>query len=131
MTQQMLSGNVPDDVKSDFEKELDEENLSYDQFVANGNELFGGYAFSPDHTGITDSFNKHINANWVQFYIGGTSTKYYPSNEEGWIIVEMKNSTSRNSLLLHIGDDYERNGTAVNKPLSTIKQTFKFKLKVR
>ncbi len=131
ITQQMLAGNVSNDIKVDFEAQLKDENLTFNQFVANGESLDGGYSFSPDHTGVVDSFNKHINANWVQFFTGGTKTTYYPSNEPGWIIVEMRNPTSRYSLLLHIGDEYKRDGSGNNKPLSTIEQVFKFKLKVR
>ena len=130
ITQQMLSGNLPDDVKTDFENKLIEDNLTYEQFVLNGNGIDGGYSFSPDHTGVIDSFNKHINANWVQFFIGGTSNTYYPSNEQGWIIVEMRNPTSRNSLLLHVGESYDRKVYS-NIPLSTIEQVFRFKLKIK
>lgn len=129
ITQQMLAGNVANDIKSDFNNELLEENLTLEQFVANGEPLTSSYTFSPDHTGVTDSFNKHINANWVQFFVGGTSTTYYPSDEQGWIIVKMRNPTSRHSLLLHIGADYDREDYG-NIPLSTIEQVFKFKLKV-
>jgi len=132
VTHQMLSGNVISDIKADFNNVLNKEGITFDQFKARNKPLGGGYAFSPDHTGVLDSFNKHINANWVQFFVGGTSTKYYPSNEPGWIIVEMTNPTSRNSLLLHIGDEYKRDGTnsGDNKPLSTINQIFRFKLKI-
>lgn len=131
MTQQMLAGNVPNDIKADFFERLDKEGITYNQFLNRVNPLSGGYSFSPDHTGVIDSFNKHINANWVQFFIGGASAKYSPSSDPDWIIVELSNGTSRNSLLLHIGENYDRDGSGNNKPISTIKQHFKFKLKVR
>lgn len=131
ITQQMLSGNVPSDIKSDFLQVLLEKKLTFENFVLQGNSINGGYAFSPDHTDIKDSFNKHLNANWVQFFIGGANTKYFPSNESGWVIVEMSNYTSRNSLLIHKGENYLRDGSGINKPLSTIKQTFRFKLKIK
>jgi hypothetical protein len=67
----------------------------------------------------------------VQFFIGGASIKYYPSNEAGYIIVDLTNGNSRNSLLLHSGDSYDRDGSGNNRPLSTIKQAFKFKLKIQ
>lgn len=131
MTAQMLAGNVPNDIKADFYRALNGNNISsYNEFISNGEEIDGRYAFSPDHTGVVDSFNKHKNANWVQFFVAGTSTVYYPSNDPGWIIVEMRNPTSRNSLLLHFGDNYKRDGSGDNKPLSTIEQVFRFKLKV-
>ncbi|MDG2194103.1 MAG: hypothetical protein P8K77_04495 [Polaribacter sp.] len=131
MTQQMLAGNVPNDIKADFLKKLKDEGLSFNQFLLRTDPLLGGYSFSPDHTGVIDSFSKHVNANWVQFFIGGASAKYYPSTDPGWIIVELSNGTSRNSLLLHVGNEYKRDGTGVNKPLSTIKQVFRFKLKIQ
>lgn len=133
MTAQMLAGNAPNDIKIDFYKTLSKEGISsYDEFILKGKEVNGRYAFSPDHTGVVDSFNKHKNANWVQFFVAGTSTVYYPSNDPGWIIVEMRNPTSRNSLLLHQGENYNRNGLGTsNLPLSTIWQIFKFKLKVK
>ncbi len=131
MTKQMLAGNVINDIKADFNEKIAKKGLTFDQFVANGIKEDGNYSFSPDHTWVVDSFNKHVNANWVQFFIGGANTKYYPSSDTGFIIVELTNSTSRNSLLLHVGNEYKRDGTGFNRPLSTIKQTFKFKLKIQ
>jgi hypothetical protein len=130
ITQQMIAGNVLNDVKNDFIAKLVEKGLSYSTFVAQGNMMQGGYSFSPDHTTVSDSFNKHVNANWVQFFIGGVSAEYRPSNEAGWIDVILSNGTSRKSLLLHKGNNYDRNGSGNNKPLSTISQYFHFKLKV-
>lgn len=62
--------------------------------------------------------------------MGGASAKYSPSSDYEWIIVELKNGTSRNSLLLHRGENYIRDGSGINLPLSTIWQTFRFKLKI-
>ena len=131
MTQQMLAGNVPRDIKNDFFTRLSREGLTFEQFVSNDRTIPGGYSFSPDHTTIEDSFNKHKNANWVQFFIGGASAKYSPNNQEGWITVELSNGTSRSSLMARLADDYPRDGSGNNRPLSTIKQIFKFRLKVR
>ena len=130
MTQQFLQGKVTGDIRSDFLDKLSKNGLTYSQFVANGNMIKGGYSFSPDHTTVEDSFNKHIKANWVQFFIGGANAEYYPTNENGWIKVIIWNPTSRNSLMLHQGDNYERDGSGNNLPLSTIKQYFTFKLKI-
>ena len=118
ITQQMLAGNAPNDIKADFLKKITKKGLTFDQFVAIGIPEDGGYSFSPDHTGVVDSFNKHVNANWVQFFIGGASAKYYPSTDPGYIIVELTNGTRRNSLLLHIGNEYKREGlTGLSLPL--------------
>lgn len=131
MTKQLFSGNVPNDIKVDFLEILNERGLSFDQFSLKTDWLPGSYSFSPDHTGVVDSLNKHINANWVQFFIGGANTKYYPSNDPGFVIVELTNDTSRNSLLLHVGDEYRRDGTGINRSLSTITQIFRYKLKIQ
>ncbi|RNL83710.1 hypothetical protein ED312_14595 [Sinomicrobium pectinilyticum] len=131
MTKQMLAGQVPSDIKKDFLSILHDKKLTFEEFVKSGNTILGSYSFSPDHTTVKDSFNKHIKANWVQFFIGGASIDYTPSDEEGWINVELTNPTSRNSLLLHIAESYKRTGNGKNKPLSTITQTFKFKLKIK
>jgi len=117
-------------IKNDFFSKLADEGITYEQFVSNGNTITGGYAFSPDHTTIVGSINAHINANKVQFFIGGTSNKYSPTDQQGWIKVTIKNETSRNSFLLHQGDSYDRDGSGNNKPLSTIKQEFTFLLKI-
>lgn len=130
MTQQFLQGNITGDIRNDFLDKLAKNGLTYNQFVTNGNMIRGGYSFSPDHTTVTDSFNKHIKANWVQFFIGGANAEYYPTNENGWIKVIIWNQTTRNSLLLHQGDNYPRDGSSNNLPLSTIKQYFTFKLKI-
>ncbi len=131
ITKQMIAGNVQNDIKADFLKELNDKGLTFSQFIANGTVEDGSYRFSPDHTGVVDSFNKHVNANWVQFFIGGASTNYYPSSDPGFIIVELANDTSRKSLLLHVGNSYDRDGTGNNRPLSTIKQIFRFKLQIQ
>ena len=68
ITKQMIAGNVPNDIKADFLKKLSDENLTFNQFLQRTTPLSGGYSFSPDHTGVVDSFNKHINANWVQIF---------------------------------------------------------------
>lgn len=130
ITQQFLQGKVTGDIRNDFLNNLSKNGLTYNQFIKNGNMIKGGYAFSPDHTTVEDSFNKHYNANWVQFFIGGANAEYYPSNEYGWIRVVIWNQTTRNSLMLHQGENYDRDGSGNNLPLSTIKQYFSFKLQI-
>ena len=130
ITQQFLQGKVTGDIRNDFLNNLSKNGLTYNQFIKNGNMIKGGYAFSPDHTTVEDSFSKHYNANWVQFFIGGANAEYYPTNENGWIRVVIWNQTTRNSLMLHQGDNYERDGSGNNLPLSTIKQYFTFKLQI-
>ncbi|WP_040880314.1 hypothetical protein [Galbibacter orientalis] len=131
MTKQMLAGNVPSDIKKDFLNQLSKRGATFEEFVEQNQTIAGSYAFSPDHTNVQDSFNKHVKANWVQFFIGGASAKYSPSPDVGWINVELSNGTSRSSLILHIAENYPRSENGKNRPLSTIKQTFKFKLKIK
>ncbi|RXG18129.1 hypothetical protein DSM03_101808 [Leeuwenhoekiella aestuarii] len=107
---------------------LSDENLSFDNFIINNQSLPGNYKFSPDHTSWSDSFNKHINSNWVQFFIGGSSLTYYPSSRSGYVTVQMLNPTSRASLLLHAGEKYDRSDGF--RPLSTINQIFWFDIKI-
>lgn len=130
IAQKLIAGDRLTAIKNNFFERLTQLNLTFEQFVANGNDISGGYAFSPDHTTIEESINAHINANLVQFFIGGTSNIYSPTNQQGWIKVTVSNETSRNSLLLHQGTNYPRTGNGNNKPLSTIKQKFTFLLKV-
>ena len=117
-------------IKADFEKILIAKNLTFEQFVSNGKELGSSYKFSPDHAGVLESFEEHKKANWVQFFVGGTSIEYRPSSQIGYIDVKLINPTSRNSLLLHIGKNYDRNPQET-VPLSTIEQSFYIKIKIK
>jgi hypothetical protein len=132
MVARMFAGQVSEDLKADFLRILNDKNLSLEMFTKQGAIIESGYGFSPGHTTFSDSFGKHLRANDVQFFVGGANLKYFPAIENGYIIVELMNPTSRNSLLLHIGDNYERDGSnsGNNRPLSTIRQKFRFKLKI-
>ncbi|WP_298779567.1 hypothetical protein [uncultured Polaribacter sp.] len=116
-------------IKADFESVLIKESLTFNQFVANGTFLESSYKFSPDHAGVLESFEEHKNANWVQFFVGGSSIEYRPSSQSGYINVKLINPTSRHSLLLHIGDNYNRHSQET-VPLSTITQYFYIKIKI-
>jgi len=132
MVAKMFAGQVSEDIKADFLKIINKRNLSFEKFSNEGISIPSSYGFSPGHTTFLDSFSKHIKANDVQFFIGGSNLEYFPAIETGYINVVLSNSTSRNSLLLHIGDNYARDGSnsGINRPLSTIKQVFWFKLKI-
>lgn len=127
---QYFAGDRINQIKSNFEDVLVARQLTFNQFVANGNMVSGENAFSPDHTDVITSFNQHVNANWVQFFIGGTSIEYRPTNQAGYIDVIVSNPTSRNSLMFHLADDYDR-PTYGNIPLSTIEQVFRIRIQVR
>ena len=125
-----FEGDRIEQIKSDFEVQLNERGLTFNQFVANGTIIPGRNAFSPDHTNVVHSIQQHANANWVQFFVGGTRIEYTPSSLAGYIDLKMINPTSRYSLLLHQADEYKRINHG-NIPLSTIEQHFFIRIKVR
>lgn len=86
--------------------------------------------FSPDQTSsFIESAQKHIDSNLPQFFIGGANVKIIATKDKEWVLVEIENRTSRKSLMLHIGSNYERiNG--IKTPLSTIKQRLIFKMRI-
>ncbi|WOC51760.1 hypothetical protein BPO_1113 [Bergeyella porcorum] len=130
ITQQFLANNRIAEIKNEFFVQLSKKGLTYNQFIDNNVMVRGGYSFSPDHTTIIDSAEKHVKANFVQFVVGGANIEFYPDNDYGWINVIIWNPMSRNSFLLHQADSYQRDGSGNNLPLSTIRQNFIFKLKV-
>ena len=125
------SGDRIEKLKTDFESLLLERGLTFDQFEANGRMIPSSYGFSPDHIGVLSSIEEHYNANWVQFFVGGSTVEYSPSIQPGYIDIKLSNPTSRNSLLLHIGENYARNNSGSNRPLSTIYQNFYIRIKIR
>jgi RHS repeat-associated protein len=73
-----------------------------------------------------ESIAKHLTSNKVQFFIGGAIVKVRLQN--GILEGQVKNATSRNSLFLHLTENYHRkNGT---QPLSTIYQFINFAFKL-
>ena len=130
ITKKFLEGRVLKEIFDDFYVKVNELALSYLNFKNRTNPIITGLEFSPDHTSITESINKHINSNLVQFFIGGAVIRYMPASEDGWVEVSVTNYTSRKSLLLHVGENYSRSATQPNRPLSTIQQNFKFNIKI-
>ncbi len=61
--------------------------------------------------------------------MGGAIVKIRATNEHNWVLVEIINQTSRKSLMLHVADNYKREGDKII-PLSTIGQRIIFKMKV-
>ncbi|WP_299110205.1 hypothetical protein, partial [uncultured Tenacibaculum sp.] len=127
-----FAGDRINQIKQDFEDKLGKRGLTFNQFVLNNTMIRGGNAFSPDHAGVINSISQHINANLVQFFVGGTRIEYRPSSLTGYIDVIIINPTSRYSLLLHsnLVHNYDRtiHGSI---PLSTIEQYFYIRIKVR
>lgn len=126
---QYFAGDRIQQIKDDFQGQLAVEQITFDEFVMNNQVIVGGNAFSPDHTSLTESFNQHVNANWVQFFVGGTRIEYKPSNMYGYIDVKIINPTSRSSLILHLAEDYDRLEVGPVR-LSTIEQNFYITIKI-
>ena len=127
---EFFAGDRIDEIKTNFEKVLNEKNLTFNQFLVNGNMIEGNNSFSPGHTSVVDSFNKHMKANQVQFFVGGSSIEFTPSTQTGYINVKLSNPTSRYSLLLHSAKSYARTRYG-SVALSTINQHFYISIKVR
>lgn len=87
-----------------------------------------GLEFSPtiDPRSWLDSVSKHLGSNPSQFFVGGAIVD--ASIKDGNLALIVINKTSRNSLFLHIANNYPRDGTnsGKNKPLSTIKQEINY-----
>jgi hypothetical protein len=79
----------------------------------------GSIGFSPSsETGPLKSIERHMSSNQGQFFMGGALFSISPLNEKGKLLVEVTNYTSRNSVSLHILDNYDSGG------LGTTKQTY-------
>lgn len=123
-----LQGRVLNEVQTDFAGKMS--GMTASEFAKNGVKF--GLEFSPDHAGIQESIEKHMDSNLPQFFVGGANVSVSASDDENWVNVSITNPTSRGSLLLHKGENYPRDGKdgGIEKPLSTITQTFTFKMKV-
>lgn len=73
-----------------------------------------------------------MNSNLSQFFVGGANVAVSATDDANWVNVSISNPTSRESLMLHAGENYprDRKDGGTEKPLSTIKQTFTFKMKI-
>lgn len=129
---EFFAGDRINEIKANFENRLNHYQLTFNQFVTNGNMIPGNNTFSPGHTSNLDSFNKHVKANWVQFFVGGSRIEFKPTSQAGYIDVKVINPTSRNSFLFHIDKigNYFRT-TLGNYPLTNIEQHFYIRIKVR
>jgi RHS repeat-associated protein len=123
-----INGRVIKEVSDDFEKAM--QSKTYSEFKKSGQKF--GLEFSPDHAGIKESIKKHFNSNLSQFFIGGANVSVSATDNPTLVNVSITNFTSRSSLMLHIGQNYPRSesNSDTEKPLSTIKQTFNFTMKV-
>ena len=123
-----IEGRVLSEVSSDFANAI--KSKTYSEFQKEGAKF--GLEFSPDHVGLQESVEKHMDSNLSQFFVGGANVSVSATKDANWVNVSITNSTSRNSLMLHQGENYPRDGKdeGTEKPLSTIKQTFTFRMKI-
>lgn len=123
-----VQGRVLTEVQTDLYDKI--QNMTYSEFKKEGAKF--GLEFSPDHAGLQESIEKHLDSNLPQFFIGGANVSVSATDDENWVSVSITNYTTRNSLMLHIGGNYQRDGKdeGAEKPLSTISQTFTFRMKI-
>jgi RHS repeat-associated protein len=123
-----VQGRVLGEVQNDFVNAI--QGKTYEQFKKDGAKF--GLEFSPDHAGLQESVEKHMDSNLPQFFVGGANVSVTATDDENWVNVTITNYTTRNSLMLHQGENYKRDGKdgGTEKPLSTISQTFTFKMKI-
>jgi RHS repeat-associated protein len=81
--------------------------LKFEDVIENA-PLRGSISFSPnsDPNSWGSSFSRHLESNSAQFFIGGAIFEINPSGIPGTVDVTISNTTSRNSLLFHVGDNY-------------------------
>jgi hypothetical protein len=122
-------GNIAIQIRlSEFYSEIT--NMTYTEFKREGVQT--SLEFSPDQASLFESMWKHINSNLPQFFVPKAIVTITATDDKDWVNVSITNPTSRNSLLLHVGDNYNRdsNDNLSEKPLSTVTQTYNFRLKI-
>src|SRR5690606_19015862 len=117
------------EVVRDFENELKSTGLAADEYFKQNESFSGGYEFSPDHAGFSESLSKHIKAitNSIEFVIGGMSYTMLPMYDDqqklAGYLIRFENTTGKNSLMLHEATDVPE-GSGI--PLANKTQTFTF-----
>ena len=127
---QVIEGRVLNEIVQDLYSTIVNDVFSYQDHLASKIPYTFGLEFSPDHTEtITESVEKHLNSNLAQLFIGGANISIVPVDGTS-VDVTITNYTSRKSLLLHKGKNYDLEGDKNDKrtPLSTIKQVIKFRI---
>lgn len=126
----VVEGRVKDEVANKLYEGILKDAYSYQEHLASGEAYKFGLAFSPDDTKtIGESVQKHLNSNLAQFFIGGANVSVTPIDATS-VDVTITNFTSRNSLMVHQGQNYdmEKDKTDNRTPLSTTSQTIRFRL---
>jgi hypothetical protein len=120
-----LEGRIIEEIYNDFYNIMS--NRSFEDFEKNCVKI--NLEFSPDQTDFWKSIEKHFDSNLPQFFIGGSTAFISTTDKEGSVLVEITNKTSRNSLMLHMVNNYDRvDGKII--PLSTITQKIIFNLSI-
>lgn len=120
-----LEGRVIKEIMEETLKLLRQTNYDFEN-KPNSKDLKINLEFSPSLFYLIESFDKHLDSNLAQFFVGGAFALVRIRNKkiEGYVF----NETGRESLLLHIADDVKRKNTKGQKEtgLSTIKQRIYF-----
>lgn len=135
----IATGRLKDDVFTQFYTEMNKNETSYEEFMANNEEIPLEISFSPDHINNSEggenpfytSIGKHLDSDLLELFIGGAYAYVSPSYNEGMLTVRIVNETSRSSLLYHVGEKYDRtSNNGPHEPLSTISQEIVFEMPV-
>jgi len=124
----LIEGRILGEIVKEFNDKLKARGYDFSK-LENTGTVNVALEFSPNKNPSSwlESLIKHVNSNPTQFFVGGAIAKVKIQNKN--LMIQIYNETSRNSLMLHIGKNYDRrNG---NKPLSTIKQYVNAKYRIK
>jgi len=115
----LMDGRILEEIVNEFNEKAKKNGYNFSN-AGNSKEYNIALEFSPNKnpTSWMESIKKHVNSNAVQFFVGGAIAKVRIQDNN--LMIQIYNETSRSSLMLHIGENYDRKDG--NKPLSTIKQ---------
>ena len=126
----VFEGRIINEIVDEFNGKLKNDGYDFSK-VGNSNKHRIWLEFSPNSNPNSwmESLNKHIDSNLPQFFIGGAFADVEIQDKN--LIIQIYNETSRSSLMLHIGSNYDRvPNSEEQKPLSTIKQYIKASFKL-
>ncbi len=117
---ELIDGRILDEIVNEFNGKAKKDNYDFLKHP-DSKEYKIALEFSPNKNPSSwlESLRKHADSNPVQFFVGGAIANAQIKNNN--LIIQIYNKTSRNSLLIHVGNNYDRKDG--NRPLSTIKQT--------
>lgn len=115
----LIEDRILNEIVNEFNEKAKKDGYDFSN-IGNSKEYQIALEFSPNMlpSSWIESVKKHVDSNAVQFFVGGAIAK--ARIQDNNFIIQITNETSRSSLMLHVGENYDRKDG--NKPLSTIKQ---------